>query len=418
MTERTEKDIRGILFRVYPAGNSMPEKLFKKTVRFDGTFKSRDLEKRYQEKEWCHFSRRLRIIFLLTGVAYLGGIFIDNLALGEGIAFYRLMAARTVTFLIAMISILFTLPSDGYRQIQKIIFLYFLAICFSECLELISKPELGRESIPFLLFILISYFVFFNGKMVYLVSAGLIGTLSYGFILFRLFPSDPAHISTVLMTYAFVMILSVYYTRNINRARRMEFYAVNELKESNSRLQKEIDSRKAAEEKLKTLSFTDELTGLFNRRHFSDTAEKEISRTCRSAHPLSLLFMDVDHFKKVNDNYGHDSGDAVLKELARILKSATREIDVSCRFGGEEFAVLLPETDTDAALIIAERLRRNIADRIISYKGKSLSITVSIGVSGLIKEDNLEQLLKRADQSLYEAKSNGRNRSVLNAKAV
>ena len=396
----------------------MPEQIFRSIIHLDGRFKDREMEDRFLDKDWLHYSHRLRIIFLLTGFAYLGGILVDLFTLGEGIVFYRMLTLRIITFLAAMISILFTIPSDGYKRIQRVIFAYYIIICFSECLELSCKPELGSESIPFLLFINITYFVFFAGQMPYLLLAGLTGTGAYGFVLIFLNHAPPGHATQVLLTFLFITLLSLYYTRNINRSKRMEFFAVNEMKEANTRLQKEIESRKAAEEKLTALSYTDELTGLCNRRHFTALTEKEISRSGRSGKNLSLLFLDVDHFKAVNDSYGHDCGDIVLRELGAILKSATREFDIPCRYGGEEFAVLLPETPGESALAIAERLRLNISEREIPCAGKSLSISVSIGVSMLNEDEELDTLLKNADKALYEAKAGGRNRSILYRHAV
>jgi len=185
-----------------------------------------------------------------------------------------------------------------------------------------------------------------------------------------------------------------------------EWYAVATIRD--------ITERKATEAKLLELATTDSLTGLFNRRRFMELCEQEFSRSIRYDRPLAMFMMDIDHFKHVNDDYGHDAGDRVLKSLAEISILALRGADVLGRLGGEEFGVLLPETDEESAREVAERLRQSIERASISINGITLSITVSIGVS-ILKPDmgSMESLLKKADIALYDAKQSGRNRVVL-----
>ena len=151
---------------------------------------------------------------------------------------------------------------------------------------------------------------------------------------------------------------------------------------------------------------------LYNRRHFMERAEQELSRAHRYGSPLSMLMLDIDHFKLINDRYGHKVGDTVLKAVADLSHATLRDVDILGRLGGEEFAVLLPETDQPAALDAAERLRETIANaRIPLAGGEPVSFSVSIGVSSMGSvEDNIDALLNRADKALYEAKDGGRNR--------
>ncbi|OOZ37124.1 GGDEF domain-containing protein [Solemya velesiana gill symbiont] len=146
---------------------------------------------------------------------------------------------------------------------------------------------------------------------------------------------------------------------------------------------------------------------------------EEVARSRRYNLPLSCLFIDADHFNKVNDNYGYSAGDAVLREIALRVKECLRVSDIATRYGGEEFAVLLPQTDSEMALHLAERIRHQVADRAIAIdKQSELKITVSIGVSQLqlsqqgLKHDS-DQLLSQADEALYQAKASGRNRTRL-----
>ncbi len=164
------------------------------------------------------------------------------------------------------------------------------------------------------------------------------------------------------------------------------------------------------------MAITDELTGLYNRRYFSNHLSSLFERSEAQELSLSTLILDIDHFKKINDTYGHDVGDAVLVELATRLERNVRGIDLACRYGGEEFVILMPETDMAYARMIAERLREDIASRPIEIKGdkpQSLNITVSIGLATTDWSDGNEspqRLVKRADDALYRAKETGRNK--------
>ncbi|MFH1217850.1 MAG: diguanylate cyclase [Pseudomonadota bacterium] len=169
-----------------------------------------------------------------------------------------------------------------------------------------------------------------------------------------------------------------------------------------------------ANKQLEKLSTTDALTGLANRRYFLECFAAEYERAKRYRHHLSILIIDVDFFKKVNDTYGHICGDVVLKRTARLLKKNVRGTDLVARYGGEEIVVLLPETDNEQALVIAEKLRRDVASQRILCEGSPLSITVSIGVATQPETNfgEAEQLFNAADQALYKAKNDGRNKVV------
>jgi len=160
-------------------------------------------------------------------------------------------------------------------------------------------------------------------------------------------------------------------------------------------------------------ALVDSLTGLFNRGAFERKMEEEFERAQRYHHPLSMLLLDVDNFKVVNDTYGHHWGDEVLKKIADLLKSKTRRSDYPARFGGEEFVLILPETDLENALSVEAKVHAEIKAATLGTKSRSFSITVSAGVSSTCNKQysNWQELLEDADQALYLAKSRGKDRA-------
>jgi diguanylate cyclase (GGDEF)-like protein len=186
-----------------------------------------------------------------------------------------------------------------------------------------------------------------------------------------------------------------YFSRDITAQRHTE----QELRES--------------EKRYKELSITDGLTNLYNSRHFYTILELEIKRAHRYRRALALLMIDIDDFKRFNDTYGHQAGDKVLAQTGTVIRSALRETDTGYRYGGEEFAVILPETVGPGAVQLAERIRKELAAMPISLKAKTNDhITASMGVSELQEKDELSEFVKRADENLYAAKKEGKNRVI------
>jgi diguanylate cyclase (GGDEF)-like protein len=164
-------------------------------------------------------------------------------------------------------------------------------------------------------------------------------------------------------------------------------------------------------ERVKQLAYVDGLTGIFNRRYFEMRILEEIERAARFKHPLALLMADIDHFKRLNDEFGHLLGDEVLRQVSSLLSQHSRKHDILCRYGGEEFVVVLPEIGPEAALVAAEKLRAIIAGW--QFPGVPRPVTVSIGVGGMRREAmTRDDLVQTADSALYAAKAAGKNRVV------
>jgi two-component system, cell cycle response regulator len=162
------------------------------------------------------------------------------------------------------------------------------------------------------------------------------------------------------------------------------------------------------------MAITDALTGLYNRRYMESHVGTLVEQASARGKPLSVLILDIDYFKSINDTWGHDTGDDVLREFALRIKKSIRGIDLACRYGGEEFVVVMPETDMAVATMVAERLRRGIASESfpIQKGARSIEVTISIGIATLGPGEDAAMVIKRADQALYRAKRDGRNRVV------
>jgi diguanylate cyclase (GGDEF)-like protein/PAS domain S-box-containing protein len=176
---------------------------------------------------------------------------------------------------------------------------------------------------------------------------------------------------------------------------------------------KDITDRKEIERELRRLAVTDPLTGAFNRRQFMLRAQEEMERSMRYNTSLTLLMLDIDHFKAVNDTYGHDAGDEVLKRMVAESMTLLRGSDIFCRLGGEEFAAILTHTPPDQGRLAAERLRQALKGLKVNSANGAVRFTVSIGVAAMVQDNlSLEQIMKKADNALYEAKQQGRDRVV------
>lgn len=175
---------------------------------------------------------------------------------------------------------------------------------------------------------------------------------------------------------------------------------------------RDISDKRDASENLRKAAYCDHLTGLSNRRAFFEAAELELLRRKKALRPVALIMLDADHFKAINDRYGHPAGDAVLCQLAATMKAVCRQVDVLARIGGEEFAIILPSADLADAVAVAERLRTEVEQVPAIYEQHAIAYTISLGVA--VMEDDMsgfDALIKRADQAMYEAKHQGRNQT-------
>ncbi|RLU02807.1 MAG: diguanylate cyclase [Ketobacter sp.] len=253
---------------------------------------------------------------------------------------------------------------------------------------------------------------------VFLAGVVIISLSKFGLLPTNFFTQNSAQIGSMLEA----ALLSFALADRINREKLMRLTAQQALLYTTEKMKEELEVRvqertrdlEALNDKLEQLSQTDQLTGLKNRRYLGQRIEEEFNRCARYNHAISVLMIDVDHFKSVNDRYGHAAGDQCLKTIASHLLTGVRlPPDVAARLGGEEFCLLLPETSSAGALTVAERIRASIHGSVISSDNIIFSVSVSIGVFTQSSGDyEWEQALRKADEALYQAKNQGRNRVV------
>jgi diguanylate cyclase (GGDEF)-like protein len=228
----------------------------------------------------------------------------------------------------------------------------------------------------------------------------LTGGSSVLWIMFRLPLGGEYETLAVLTAFLITNVYGIFVSRRFNQSRRQQYILL--LKEKKSR------------KELKLLAMTDSLTGVHNRRHFMSKASEELERTKRYGYPLSIMIFDLDNLKDVNDKYGHDAGDEVIRFFAKYCSSQLRSIDQLARFGGDEFVALLAQAGQDDAKEVAERIRTSIEDLEIQIDQEIITTTVSVGLTTTTDGDiSVEELIKRADQALYDAKNNGRNQIAI-----
>ncbi len=197
------------------------------------------------------------------------------------------------------------------------------------------------------------------------------------------------------------------------RSRDELFYLKRSILDMAQELEATLNQLKSERDQFEEMAYTDPLTGLANRRFFMKEAEQFFQYARRYNEPITLIMLDIDDFKLINDTHGHDVGDKVLKNLAQVIRNNIRKSDIAARYGGEEFIILLPSTDENGALLVAERIRQDFKNTSVSINGESVSTTVSVGIATMGESNEFEELIKKADSALYEAKKQGKDKVVV-----
>lgn len=366
----------------------------------DPTLADQELEQKYNEAYLPENISVTRISLWVWQLANIALVSMDYLFFGFGRMFFLLLFVRAAVFVYCGFVIHQLAKITEVHRFERLLFFCTLIGAGVFLLINYNRPATYlHHTVIDVVGLLCLYLLFPNRFLFRLIPALFLTIGSLALYLFIKTNISAVIIVVTFIGYTLTNFLGLLVSARLYSARRKEFL---------SRI-----SEQAAQEKLTRLALQDELTGIANRRNFYRQAEAEFAYFKRSRHPLSVLMIDIDHFKKVNDKFGHSVGDAVLVQFAAFVSSLVRQEDLFGRVGGEEFAVLLREAHTEQAMEIGRRICDGAAELSIPGAEADAWYTVSIGVaSDCLQDDSFESLLNRADKSLYEAKQAGRNRVV------
>ena len=358
-------------------------------------------------------SRHLQVALLVWGALLLAFGVLDLHALGWTPAFAILFTCRVVQAAL-LFSLAFALrsrphwASNGYAvtTLEIIGFFLFLPIYF-------LRPEVATLTVVVLGLMLLVMFLFVPNRLSLTLLAALVGMLLTLLCLLINGRGVEIIISAVIFL-AMPIIIGFITAQQLHTVQRRQFAMFKQARNANRALKKEVERRKLLEEELKRQATTDPLTGLFNRRQYEMLFRRERERCRRQGTTICVAMADLDHFKKLNDQLGHDSGDVALRHVARLFTSQLREGDVVGRFGGEEFIILLPDTDVREAQTVIERLRRTLEANPVPLEQRTWKLTATFSVSAVLEgERDIAETLRRVDAGLYQGKHAGRNQVVV-----
>jgi diguanylate cyclase (GGDEF)-like protein len=382
------------------------------------------------------------IVIILMGVTIVLGVTMNLIRLTrKTYPGFGLWTAGTTAYTFGFLFIaLRNIIPDSFSIVLAGTLILSAALCFWEGTRHFRGKEVRKTFIVLLIAgytLFQSYFTFVHNDIgVRIIAYSLLAALIYGAIALELFRNVPAALrfsswftGSLFALYSIFMVFRGFLTELLpplhdllepNMLQAMTFllaiffgiaWTFGFVMLNSERLEADLRN---AQNKLQKMATTDFLTGIANIRLFSEAGEREVQRAHRYKRSLTVLMIDLDHFKKINDKYGHAIGDKILVAFTGICKKCLRKADIFGRLGGEEFAILLAETDINGGRKFAERLRVIIEKSRIKVEGNTFHITISIGVTQLLPDDNqLEAALKRADDNMYEAKRKGRNQVVI-----
>lgn len=397
----------------------MPGEMFRQRYRLSlltAEFASPRQELQYREQKAGGTVRYARAVILIAALFFLAFSATDYISLGFGRPFLFLLTLRALVVLAALIvsarmalNPVTVMAGRAMSVLELIAFGAFFAVV------LLRPSELPMHGMSMMVMVMAVY-LFLPNRVVYAGAVGIsVSAVFVGLTLLFL----PPDVSALAVIGSLLLLLNCFgfiAAHRLSSVRREEYANLSAAEAVNRRLSHEVRERRRLQEKLQRLATTDSLTGLSTRRHYLELSERERKRAQRTGQPVAVFILDVDHFKRVNDSHGHAAGDLALKRLARTCMAVLRETDIVGRFGGEEFAITLPETGPDMARDIAERLRRDLEGMEIPSARGRVRLTVSIGAA-LYRggSESMEQILSRADRALYAAKRMGRNQVVFDA---
>lgn len=355
-------------------------------------------------------NRQLRVVLLVWGGLLLLFAYPDYLALGLTRSFFHLLAYRVVIAL-AIVCVVFTIrPETNFVTISHIVSIIVIAGFSGFMMLFYYRPDVVVWIIGVIMIQIMGLLMFIPIRF----SMACVGAF-YGVVITMITQWMMGLPKATLIGLFFLLmlpfVLGAATTIRLNILQRRQFILLLQAEKVNQELELEIGRRQKLELQLKELAATDPLTGLYNRREYEMLFIHEIERAKRAGSPLSVGIFDLDHFKKVNDTYGHGAGDEVLRRTAHLMQENLRHMDIVGRLGGEEFILLLPETTRDKAAVISSRILEVLASTDMNVGTATVRVTATIGVTQLLPTDqDFNAVIQRADTAMYTGKQAGRNR--------
>lgn len=352
----------------------------------------------------------------LTVAALIFGMFAisDYSLLGPTQEYYLLIAMRSVVVVLCLLLVVIIRHWGGYSRRVWLHALPLWILATGIILIVPLRPDSLSTQITAVVVATMAFYLLIPNLLTVVTFASLY--LSIGFLTSAVLFADITTAQALRIALLFIMANAVgfFALLRLESLQRQQFALLSEERDQNHQLLEEIAHRKSLESQLRMVAERDALTGLNNRGHFMQLATVLLQRSQQENVPFSLFMIDVDHFKRINDTWGHSHGDWVLTKIAEACAQSLRRTDVIGRFGGEEFVVALPNTSPDDAKILAERLKERVAALPSQEDIGTLTPSVTIGIAvAQQKEVDLESLISQADQMLYVGKRDGRNRIVM-----
>jgi diguanylate cyclase (GGDEF)-like protein len=379
-----------------------------------GQFLNKSLELDYARHVLSSTVRLLRTSLGIIAIMFTLLALVD-FHMAEDTGNLRILLANRVLFGLCSLGLIIALgrnPSLVYSPYPLNFVLLLLVV--ANILLVPLRPETVESQISGIITVTLTIYLFIPNRIPWMIIQNTI--LAIGFLISICLVLEPSLTRVLVVALVLVLpnIIGYLTILRLNKLQRLQYYSLVTEQKTNQRLTAEINERFRIEAELRRLAQIDDLTGLNNRRWFMELAEQELRHAKRLRTSLAIGMVDLDHFKKVNDTWGHVSGDQVLKDMAQLCRQELREVDMIGRFGGEEFVIALPITSPTDAQIIAERIRTRIKAHRFTGELADLHLTVTIGISTVqAKDTDLGPALLRADRALYDGKHAGRDRVVI-----
>ncbi|QJD60617.1 GGDEF domain-containing protein [Pseudomonas sp. gcc21] len=377
-----------------------------------GEFRDPAMERAYLEKNQLSIARQMRGALAVWAGLVLVFLLADLEALIGSASFWSSAAIR---FGVVAVLVFFSWQIKRKPMLAtQARWISLLEVMGMTCFlaVYVFRPEVAHWAFTLTLIMLVTTFVYIPNRIPAILGVTTYMGVSTVIMLYHVDSLAPSQIVGISIVTLMPIGLGWGTAARTQILQRRQFALWQQAQEVNATLSREIEERARLQAALVQQATTDALTGLNNRRQYESLFQYELNRSLRTGQPLTLCIIDLDHFKQINDTWGHSTGDEVLKRVGQLCRDSFRATDILGRLGGEEFVALLPETDLSAALLVAQRFVDKLAASTISEEVPQLRVTATVGVAQLGDERRLDLLLQRADKALYAGKNAGRNQVV------